>query len=310
MPISTKNLKNGHNPKIQEVPEVADAEVVEEEMYAQESFTTFEDEEIPLADVEPSQSVNAEPKNEPKVEVKLRSFIPVTEDDFEAGFKLLTPEEKDEYGLHDRSLFRVREDAGKNIFKLSSTTIGKHVKALLESKPPYPRGYLMDEQGLTDRCMYEIFKKIENTAKNILPGSPLDWRNLKKTKAEQNPRYKTHRFRYWEEHSRRCQDYYNWLESQPEPDFEIHEAEFVSPTEEPPEDREERLSQTRSQIQLAEHEDERIVREYCGWKRERLLRIVEEEALETRRQVEITYAQVLNNPDTTAPPELDEEEDL
>lgn len=296
MPISTKNLRNGHNPDIQEAPPTVEAEVVEEEMYAAEPFTTEVEEVI---------------SNEPRIEVRLRGFIPVTKEDFEAGFRLLTPEEKDEYGLHDRSLFRVREDAGKNIFKLSSTTVGKHVKALLESKPPYPRGYLMDAEGLTDRCMYEIFKKIENTAKNILPGSPIDWRNLRKTKAEQNPKYKTHRFKYWEEHSRRCQDYYNWLESQPEPEVKVHDGEFVAPTEEPPEDREERLSKARSAIQRSETEFERIVRDAMRQKREIALRIVEEEALETRAQIEKKWNEVVNNPDTTAPEDaLDEDEDL
>ena len=174
----------------------------------------------------------------------------------------------------------------------------------------YPRGYLIDAQGLTDRCIYEVFKKIENTAKNILPGNPGDWRNLKKSKKQFNPRWKTHRFKYWEEHSHRCQDYYNWLESQPEPSVEIHQGEYVASVEEPPEDRQERLSKKRSQIQLAEREDERIVRHYLQWKREQLLKVVEEEALETRHQVDLTYAEIINQPDATVPEELDEEEDL
>lgn len=289
---------NGKIPHTEPTPSV-EAELVEEE---QTEVYAAESEERP--DLEESFST------EPKIEVGLRSFIPVTKEDMTAGFRLLTPEEKEEYGLHDRSMFRVREDAGKNILKLSSTTVGRHVKQLLESKPPYPRGYLMDAQGLTDRCLYEIFKKIENTAKNILPGSPIDWRNLKKSKTEQNPRYKTHRFKYWEEHSRRCQEYYEWLEAQPEPEVEVHDAEFMPQTEEPPEDREERLSKKRSAIQKRATEFEFLIREEMRLRRELALQIVEEEALETRRQMDTRHNEIINNPDITAPAELDEDEDL
>lgn len=296
MPISTKNLTNGRNPDIQEAPPTVDAEVLEE-VYAEEAPPVRPDF---VEDISP----------EPKIEVNLRSFIPVTQEDFEAGFRLLTSEEKDRYGLYDRSLFRVREDAGKYILNLSSQQVGKHVKQLLESKPPYPRGYLMDAQGLTDRCIYEIFQKIENTAKNILPGDPADWRRLKKSKKEFNPRYKTHRFKYWEEHSRRCQDYYNWLESQPQPEVEVHEAEFMPPTEEQPEDREERLSKKRSQIQKVETDLTAAVRQYMQMQREQILRIVEDEALETRLQMDKRHSEIINNPDITAPHELDEDEDL
>ena len=252
----------------------------------------------------------ASTSSEPKIEVNLRSFIPVTPEDYQAGFRLLTQEEKDRYGLHERSLFRVREDAGKHILSLSSQQVGKHVKQLLESNPPYPRNYLIDAEGLTDRCIYEIIQKIENTAKNILPGSPADWRNLKRSKKEFNPRYKTHRFRYWEEHSRRCRDYYDWLESQPEPDVKVHDGEFVPPTEEPPEDRQERLSKKRSAIQKTETEFENVIREYMKRKREIALRIVEEEALETKHQIDLRHDEIVNNPDVTAPLELDEDEDL
>ena len=303
MPFKVKDLTNGRNSHIEEVPPTVEAEVIEEEpqqMYAAEP------EERSNSVVKPESFSSADPK----IEVRLRSFIPETKEDFEAGFRLLTQEEREEYNIPERSLFRVREDAGKNVFNLSSQRVGQHIKELLESLPPYPRGYLLDAQGLTDRCIYEVFKKIENTAKNILPGNPADWRNLKKSKKQFNPRWKTHRFKYWEEHSRRCQDYYNWLESQPEPSVEIHQGEYVASVEEPPEDRQERLSKKRSQIQLAETEDERIVRHYLQWKREQLLKVVEEEALETRHQVDLTYAEIINQPDATVPEELDEEEDL
>jgi hypothetical protein len=294
MPIKIKNRSNGHNPDVQEMPQTVEAEMVEEdEMLATESFTT--------SDSDVGASV--------EIKVGLRSLIPETAADYQAGFKLLTDPERAEYAIKsDRSLYRVREDAGKNLFNLSSQRVGQHVRELLESKPPYPRGYLIDEQGLTDRCIYEIFKKIENTAKNILPGSPSDWRNLKKSKKEFNPRWKTHRFQYLTEHTNRCRDYYNWLEAQPQPDVEVHQAEFMP--DEPPEDREERLSKKRSQIQKTETEFENVIREYMRNKREIALLIVEEEALETKHQIDLRHDEVVNNPDTTAPPELDEDEDL
>lgn len=303
MPISTKNLTNGHNPHIEEVPtDKFEAELVDEELQNQQMYAQA---------TEPAERPNLVDfpgSAEPRIEVNLRSFIPETKEDFEAGFRLLRDEEREEYSIPDRSLFRVREDAGKNVLNLSSKTVGQHVKELLESKPPYPRGYLIDAEGLTDRCIYEIFRKIKNTAKNILPGSPADWRSLKKSKKEFNPRWKTHRFKYWEDHSKRCQDYYDWLESQPEPEVEVVEGEHIPSHEEPPEDREERLSKKRSQIQLVEREDERIVRVYLQWKREQLLKVVEEEALETRRQIEVTFAEVIHQPDTTAPEDLEEED--
>ena len=304
MPIKVKPITNGHNPDLEEVPPAVEAEVVGEEKPEEMYAIEVEEQPALIVESEPTSS------GEPKIEVNLRSFIPETKEDFEAGFRLLTQEEREEYNIPERSLFRVREDAGKNVFNLSSQRVGQHIKELLESLPPYPRGYLLDAQGLTDRCIYEVFKKIENTAKNILPGNPADWRNLKKSKKQFNPRWKTHRFKYWEEHSHRCQQYYNWLESQPDPEVEIHQGEYVASVEEPPEDRQERLSKKRSQIQLAEREDERIVRHYLQWKREQLLKVVEEEALETRHQVDLTYAEIINQPDATVPEELDEEEDL
>jgi hypothetical protein len=79
--------------------------------------------------------------------------------------------------------------------------------------------------------------------------------------------------------------------------------------DEAPEDREERLSNKRSQIQILEREDERVVRELCRLRREHLLRIVEEEELETRLQIEQRRAKIISQPDTTNQ-ELDEDEDL
>jgi hypothetical protein len=289
------SINNGRVPTAEAPPSV-EAELVEEE--DQEVYAVAEPEERP--DPTPTEEL---------VEVRLRSLIPVTKEDYERGFRLLTDEERSQYGISPEPM--VREDAGKKEFNLSSQRVGEHVKELLASKPPFPRGYLFENGNqLSDRCRFEIFQKIENSARKILPGNPADWRNLKNTAKAFNPKYKTHRFKYWEANAKRCGEYQDWLESQPEPEVEIHEGEFTPPKEEPPADREERLSKKRSAIQKAESEFENIIRSYMRQKREIALRIVEEEALETKHQMDLKHDEIVNNPDVTAPPELDEDEDL
>lgn len=286
MPIRVKS--NGRNPDIQEAPPI-EAEVVEED----EMFAT-----------EPSAT-----NLEPEIKCNLRSFIPESSADLEKGFRQLTDDERAEYAIpSDRSVYRVREDAGKNLFNLSSQRVGQHVKDLFKAKPPYPRGYLEDDEGLTDRCMYEIFKKIENTAKRILPGSAKDWRNMKNAEKQFNPRWKTHRFQYLTEHTSRCRDYYNWLDAQPQPSVEVHQAEFMP--DEPPEEREDRFSRMRSAIQLAESESDRVLRELLRARREHHIRIATEEILITRKVLSELEPKILADPDITTTPELDEDDDL
>lgn len=245
------------------------------------------------------------PTPEGSITCSLRSLIPQNSQDHQAGFKLLTTEEVAEYTIPDRSLFRVREDAGK-LLNLSSQRVGQHIKELQQLSPAFPRNYLIDEEGITPECLWELFKKVEFTAKNILPGNPADWRSLKKSKKEFNPKWKTHRFAYNSEHNDRIRDYYAWLDIQPQPEVEVHTAEFVP--DEPPEDRQERMSRTRGAIQLLERRDEQIVRELCRLRRERLILIVEEEELETRLVIEQKREEVLRAPDITQ--QLEEDEDL
>jgi hypothetical protein len=300
MPIKVREQTNGHNPAIEEVPPTVEAEVIEdleEPMYA-------------YSEPEPEEELaEPQPTTEDTITVELRSLIPITKEDYEKGFRGLTDDERKRYGISKEPM--TREDAGRKEFNLSSQRVGEHVRELLASRPPFPRGYLFENGNeLSDRCRFEIFQKIENASSKVLPGDPRDWRNLKKSRKVANPRYKTHRFKYWESNSKRCSEYHNWLESQPEPEVEIHDAEFVPPTEEPPEDREERLSKKRSQIQKVETERDRIIREYMKQQREQILQIVEEEALETKFQMDKRHQEIINNPDITAPPDLDDDEDL
>ncbi len=294
MPI--KVGKNGRNPHIEDIPPTVEPEVVED------VYATQTEERPDLEDFEPQAEL-------PKVEVKLRSFIPETKEDYEAGFKLLRDKEFEDYNIPlDRSLYRTREDAAKNILKVSPSRVGEHLTEI--SRLPFPRNYLIDAKGLTPQCMWELLTKIDNTARNIPPGAITEWVKSKpKAKKSFNPKYKTHRFRYWEEASKRCADYQAWFDGQPQPENQVHEAEFVAP-DEPEEDREERLSKKRSAIELAERSTDNVVREYMRWKREQILKLVEEESLETKHQIDLTHTRIITQPDTTAPPDLEEDEDL
>lgn len=306
MPIKVREQTNGHNPTLEEVPPTVEAEMLEDEepesMYATYSESEPEQPEAPLTP-DPQPSISEE-----GAVVKLRSLIPINQEDYEKGFRCLTNDERKKYGISEGPM--TREDAGRREFNLSSTRVGEHVMELLASRPPFPRGYLFENGNeLSDRCRFEIFQKIENASSKILPGDPRDWRNLKQSRKVANPRYKTHRLKYWEENSKRCAEYHSWLEDQPEPEVEIHDAEFVPPTEEPPEDREERYSKKRSAIQKVDSEWERLIRAEAKLKREIALEITTEETLETKLQMERRRNEILANPDSTAPQDLDEDEE-
>lgn len=289
---------NGKVPHDEPAPSV-EAELVEEEQEA-----------VYAAAPEPEERPDLnEPVEEKKTEIQLRSFIPVDKEDFKHGFKLLSKEEFEKYDIPKKPM--LKEHAAKLVFNLSPAHLGTHVGQLLKSKPPYMRGYLIvNGNHLSPLCMYELFDKIWYTARDILPGDPRDWRRMGKTKKVKNPLYYTHRIAYWEEHAKRCRKYYDWLEAQPKPDVEIHDAEFVAPTEEPPEDWSDRISDQRAAIQLAETEDERALRRLLAIRDERLMKIVVESTLETVKQIHIKRAQILSDPDSTAEDDTNQETEL
>jgi hypothetical protein len=291
-------INNGRVPTAEAPPSV-EAELVEEE--PQEVYATApEPEERPDLRESPTEEL---------IEVKLRSLIPQTKEDYERGFRLLTQEERDEYDISPLPL--TREDAARVEIPYSSQRIGEIVEELLAVRPPFPPGYLFENGNqLSDRCRYAIFKRIKYAAQRIPPGDPRDWRKLKKSKKQTNPLYKTHRFKYHEARVRQTREYHEWLADQPEPEVRVHEGEFVPPREVPLEDREEESSRKRSAIQKAQGAFDLIIRQYMQQKRERALEIVDEEILETRRQIEDRANEVLIKPEITEPPELDEDEDL
>lgn len=290
MPISTKNInKNGHNPDLQSDTEVAEAEVVEEEVFAQEPFTTFEE-------------LSSQPQEEKTV---LRSLIPDTEEDFEFGYRILREHEYQSSQIpKDRTLYATRENASKNLFKISAARLGEHLKELANFK--FPPNYLWDNQGLTPECMAELRIKIAYTSRKVFPTE--DLRKYKRGQlgkvGVENPKYAL-RFKYWEQIAKRSEEYQNWVQTQvsDEEETQVFEAEWVFT--ENPEEREERHSKARSQIELSKVNFIQQVKNYFADVREEVLKIAEDEAIQTRLEMDKRHAQTLANPE-----ELDEDEDL
>lgn len=284
---------NGKVPPPEEPPSV-EAELVEE---VPEVYATQPEERSDLS--QPDELA----------EVRLRSLIPNSQEDYERGFRLLTDDERDRYGISPDPM--TREDAAKRELAYSSQRVGEMVEELLAVRPPFPPGYLFENGNqLSDRCRFELFQRIENASAKIPPGDARDWRNLKKSRKQANPKYKTHRLKYHEANVRRTREYHEWLNEQPEPEVKVHQGEFVSPREMPAEDREEAFSKKRSQIQRAQGEFEVFIRRYMQIKGDAALLIVDEEMLNIRQRIEERANAVLVQPELTEPPDLDEDEDL
>lgn len=290
MPIKVRPQTNGHNPDIQESPEVADAEVVEEEVFAREPFSPIE-EPTPQTDSQKSF---------------LRSLIPDTEEDFEFGYRILREHEYQALQIpRERSLYATREDASKNVFKISAARLGEHLKELMAFK--FPPNYLWDSKGMTPECVGELKLKISYTARKVFPTD--DWRKYKRGELGkvgiENPKYGS-RFKYWEEIAKRSQEYQSWLDSHQsnqEEEPEVYEAEWVFT--ENPEEREERHSKARSQIELSKLGLIQQLKSYFADIREEAIKIAEDEGLQTRIEMDKHHAQTIANPE-----QLDEDEDL
>jgi hypothetical protein len=291
-------INNGRVPA--EAPPSVEAELVEEELQPEVYATIPEPEERPDL---------SESSTEELIEVKLRSLIPSEKRDFEKGFRVLTEDERAKYGISPNPL--TREDAARQELAYSGTRVGKMVEELLAIRPPFPPGYLFEEGNkLSDRCRFELFERIKYASQKIPPGDPRDWRKLKRSNKQTNPKYKTHLFKYHEARVKQLTEYHKWLNDQPEPEVKVHQGEFVPPREVPPEDREENLSRKRSAIQTAQGNFELIIREYMRQKGEIAYQIVDEEMLTIRQGIEDRANEVLIKPEVTEPQELDEDEDL
>lgn len=286
MPIKTKDFKNGHNPDLQEAPEILEEETTE--VYAASEAPQVR------PDLEEEQSV-------------LRSFLPDTEEDLELGFRALRPHEYKKHAIpgdrENRELFRTREKASKNLFKISAARLGQHFKELATFK--FPPGYLQDKDGLTPECMAELRVKIAYTSENIFPSE-----DLSKFKRGQlpkvgisNPKYPL-RFQYWEKIAKRSEEYQSWLNSfsSSEEEPEVCEGEFFFT--ENSADREERHSQAKSDIELNALGLLQKLKAHFAAIREEAVRIAEDEGLKTRQEMDKAHAKSITNPET-----LEEDED-
>lgn len=296
MPISVNRgdsySSNGYRPPVAE-PAV-EAESESEEMYAEYS----EPEERPDLETPVQEEGNS------KV---LRSLIPDTEEDFEFGFRILRDHEYQSLLIpKDRNLYSTREDASKNIFKISAARLGEHLKELMAFK--FPANYLWDSKGMTPECIAELKIKISYTARKVFPTE--DWKKYKRGQlgkvGVENPKYPL-RFKYWEEVAKRSQEYQSWLESwqaeNPEEEPEIYQGEWVFT--ENPEEREERHSKARSQIELSRLGFIQQLKDYFSDIREEAIKIAVDEAITTRLEIDKRHAQMIANPE-----ELEEDEDL
>lgn len=288
MPIKTRQ-RNGHNPDLGEMPPIVEPEVIDEQVYATQP--------------EPTEHIEEEVQQQPSI---LRSLIPDTEEDFEFGYRILRDHEYNALNIpKDRTLFLTREDASKNLFKISAARLGEHLKELSNFK--FPPNYLWDNSGLTPECIAELRVKISYTSRKVYPSE--DLRKYKRGELAkvgiENPKYPL-RFKYWEQIAKRSEEYQNWLQTkQPhqEEEPEVHEAEWVF--NENPEEREERHSETRSEIELARLNFLQNIKNYFADMRKEALRIAEDEGLETRLQMDKHHLVTIANPE-----QLDPEEDL
>jgi len=296
MGISVRRGESTNGTKPPEVP-TAEAELVEEEMFA------------PY--IEEPQSPPEPNKGEPTSEgdkVTLRDLIPDTEDDFLVGFRKLREHEYYSLGIpKNRDLYRTREDASRNVFKLSAARVGEHIKELMTFK--FPANYLWDSYGLTPEGVAEIKVKILNTARTVYPSD--DWNQYRRGDIKKvgvaNPRY-SFRVRYWEEIAKRSGEYQSWIETQiPEghQEPETCEAEWVFDSE-PAEERDERHSKLRSQIELVGQSTYQQFDRYFDSLKEKLLKLAEDKGIETRIAVDQRYGGVALNPELTT----EDEEDL
>jgi len=269
------------------------------------------DESIEVEIVEESEGEGDEqtatPASEtPQVEngIKLRDIIPETLADEKVGFKRLRDWEYELYRVPlDRSLYLTREKASKNLFKISASRLGQHLKELQNFRNP--EGYYIDEQGLTPEAIAELRIKLRYTSRLTFPNP--DWTqyqrgDLKKLGIE-NPDYSL-RFQYWEEYASRSQAYHHWLETHSSlDDKRIYQGEIYDWGES---NREERESDLRSDIELAHRDIFSSVDSYLDLLRDKLKSHARERGLEIRREIDEELAVIITNPEDDTENELEE----
>jgi hypothetical protein len=233
----------------------------------------------------------------------LRDIIPESPEDEKVGFKRLRDWEYELYRVPlDRSLYLTREKASKNLFKISASRLGQHLKELQNFRNP--PGYYLDEQGLTPEAIAELRLKIQYTSRLTFPDS--DWSKYKRGDLKklgiENPNYQE-RFRYWDEYGSRSQAYHQWLSESADEVGTVYQAEFYD-WEEP--NREESRSHLRSQIELAHRDIFQSVDSYLDSLGEKLIEHARDKGLEIRKQIDRELAQIIIQPDDDTDNELEE----
>jgi len=274
-------------------------------------FPTPDEASIDVEIVEESEGEGDEqtetPTDEtPQVEdgIKLRDIIPETPEDEKVGFKRLRDWEYELYRVpSDRSLYLTREKASKNLFKISASRLGQHLKELQNFRNP--PGYYLDEQGLTPEAIAELRLKIQYTSRLTFPDS--DWSKYKRGDLKklgiENPNYQE-RFRYWDEYGSRSQAYHHWLETHSSLDEpRIYQGEIYDWGSL---DREERESDLRSDIELAHRDIFSSVDSYLDLLRDKLKSRARERGLEMRREIDEELAAIITNPEDDTDNELEE----
>ena len=242
----------------------------------------------------------------PQVEdgIKLRDIIPETLEDEKVGFKRLRDWEYELYRVpSDRSLYLTREKASKNLFKISASRLGQHLKELQNFRNP--EGYYLDDQGLTPEAIAELRIKLRYTSRLTFPNP--DWSQYQRgdlTKLGiENPDYSL-RFQYWDEYASRSQAYHHWLETHSSLDNKrVYQGEIYDWGES---NREERESDLRSDIELAHRDIFSSVDSYLDLLRDKLKSHARERGLEIRREIDEELAAIITNPEDDTDNELEE----
>jgi len=242
----------------------------------------------------------------PQVEdgIKLRDIIPESPEDEKAGFKRLRDWEYELYRVPlDRSLYLTREKASRNLFKISASRLGQHLKELQNFRNP--DGYYLDDQGLTPEAIAELRIKLRYTSRLTFPNP--DWTQYQRgdlTKLGiENPDYSL-RFQYWDEYGSRSQAYHHWLSSNSKLDEpRIYQGEIYD-WDAP--NREERESDLRSEIELAHRDIFSSVDSYLDLLRDKLKSHARERGLEMRREIDEELAAIITNPEDDTDNELEE----
>jgi hypothetical protein len=269
------------------------------------------DESIEVEIVEESEGSGDEqteiPTSEtPQVEngLKLRDIIPESPEDEKVGFKRLRDWEYELYRVpSDRSLYLTREKASKNLFKISASRLGQHLKELQNFRNP--EGYYIDEQGLTPEAIAELRIKLRYTSRLTFPNP--DWSQYKRGDLKklgiENPDYSL-RFQYWDEYASRSQAYHQWLETHSSlDDKRVYQGEIYDWGES---NREERESDLRSDIELAHRDIFSSVDSYLDLLGDKLKSRARERGLEIRREIDEELAAIITNPEDDTDNELEE----